>query len=83
MQTQSEELERLYTPAEISEAFHVSLNTLRAWRVRHRAGRARVPLRFFKSGGKVLYRLSDVQEFIASRTFTPGEPRPRRKRQAA
>ena len=79
----------LLTPAEVSKALGISLNTLRCWRVKRRApkdgskARKAVPLPFVKPGGRIRYRATDVNSYLQSVTFTPGEPRPKTKRRAA
>ena len=80
------DLEALLTPKEVSIVTRATLQTLAKWRCERRAGRKRVALPFVKLGGKVLYRVSDVKNFIDSRTFTPGAPRekkPKRRKGAA
>jgi hypothetical protein len=76
------DLEPLRTPQETSKVTRATLGTLAKWRCERRAGRKRVNLPFVKIGGKVLYKVSDVREFIASRTVTPGAPqeKPRRRK---
>jgi hypothetical protein len=71
-------IEILWTPEETSRVTRTTEATLAKWRVEKRNGRKRVPLPFVKMGGKILYRKSDVEAFIVSRTVTPGQPKPRR-----
>lgn len=69
---------QLMNPTEAAQYLGVSVNTLEFWRTTKR-----VALRYIKVGGLVRYRLRDVEDFLDSRTVTPGEPpKPRRRRRA-
>lgn len=83
MQSETEPIERMLTPQEVADALHVSLNTLRAWRVRRRKGHNTVPLKFTRPGGRILYRAADVRSFLESVTFTPGEPKGKRSQKVS
>jgi hypothetical protein len=52
----------LFTPKQTAVALHVSVGTLAIWRCRRR-----YPLKYVKIGGKVFYRLSDINSFIEKR----------------
>ena len=56
---------QLLTPIEAAKYLHVTEGTLAVWRC---TGRYEIP--FVKSGRKVLYRLSDLENFINSRIQT-------------
>lgn len=53
---------RLLTPAEAAERLHVKPKTLANWRVSKRAFGPTVT----KIGGRPLYDLTDIEQFIAS-----------------
>jgi excisionase family DNA binding protein len=55
-------MEPLLTPTETAALLGMSKGTLEVWRCTKR-----YPLDFIKIGGRVRYRLSDVQKFIESR----------------
>ncbi len=69
----SETNSALVPPQEVAAKIHTTVGTLAVWRCTQR-----YPLRYVKVGRKVLYRLSDVEEFIAAQTF-PGNAEPRRR----
>lgn len=73
----------MMTPLEVSAFTRGAIKppTLAKWRCDKRKGR-RSSLPYVKFGGRVLYKKSDVEAFIASRTHMPGEPAPRRRRTA-
>ena len=56
----------LLTPKQTAELLGVTEGTLSVWRCVHR-----YRLTFIKVGGRVMYRPSDINEFIASRAVTP------------
>jgi hypothetical protein len=59
--------ELLLLPAEAAAVLRLkSAGTLAVWRCTHRHG-----LKFVKVGGRVMYRRSDLLEFIASRVVDP------------
>jgi hypothetical protein len=53
---------RLLPPAAAAEILHTTEGTLAVWRCEKR-----YPLRFVKIGGKVFYRMTDIEKFIESR----------------
>lgn len=57
------EADILRTPIQVAELLGVSIGTLSVWR-----STGRYPLKYIKLGGLVRYRLSDVLEFLNSRT---------------
>ena len=66
--------DRLLTPEQAAEYLNVSKDTLADWRARKR-----YTLRFIRVGTCVRYRLSDLEDFLASRTVpstvsTPAAP---------
>ncbi len=66
------ELELFETPG-AAKRIHVEPCTMEKWRCQRR-GPA-----WIKVGGKVLYRLEDLDEFLKENRIAPGEP-PRRRR---
>jgi hypothetical protein len=58
---------KLLTPRETAEILGVTVGTLQIWRTTRR-----YPLKYIKSGSRVLYNPLDVQEFIESRTISVG-----------
>jgi excisionase family DNA binding protein len=63
------EATQLLTPQEAAARLGVEKITLDKWR-----STKRYRLAYTKIGGKVLYPAEAIQEFIKSRTITPGEP---------
>lgn len=57
---------QLLTPRETAKALGVRPNTLAIWR-----SKRRYKLRYIKLGGKIRYRLADIQKFLESRTVEP------------
>jgi len=57
--------EALLTPAEVAVRLGVKIQTLSVWRCTGRAG-----LPFLKVCGAIRYRRSDVEKWLAGRTFT-------------
>ena len=68
---------QLMTPVEAAEYLGVSANSLETWRCTNRYA-----LKYVKVGGRVKYRQSDLDAFLAARTVTPGQTtmKPRQKR---
>ncbi len=64
----------LISPAVAAQRLGVTVGTLSVWRATKRYA-----LRYVKIGSKVAYPAAAVQEFIESRTVTPGEERPKRR----
>jgi excisionase family DNA binding protein len=64
----------LLSPSEAAKILHVTVGTLAVWRCCRR-----YPLKFVRVGRKVLYRASDVETFIESRT-QPGVPQDSKRR---
>lgn len=58
-------LNKLLTPKEAAEILGVSTGTLDVWRCT-----GRYNLRYVRVGKLIRYNLSDLQEFISSRTLT-------------
>ncbi|WP_144210037.1 helix-turn-helix domain-containing protein [Shewanella donghaensis] len=54
----------LLTPAQVSEFLGVTIGTLSVWRCT-----GRYPLSFIKVGRRVMYRQSDVENFINGRVY--------------
>jgi len=69
--------DELLSPEQAAKQLHVGTQTLAVWRC-HR----RYPLAYAKIGSKVLYRQSEIDRFIESRTITsePVESSTRRQR---
>jgi hypothetical protein len=74
------EATQLLTIRETAARLDLKPATLDKWRARRKDRRA-VPLPFIRVGGKIRYRLSDIERFLDLRTITPGE-KPRRPRAA-
>jgi len=53
---------QLLTPREAAKALGVRSSTLAVWRCRKR-----YPLRYVKVGGRVRYRMSDIESFLDAR----------------
>ena len=53
---------KLLTPEETADRLHVTEHTLAVWRCENR-----YPLPFVKMGRRVLYRESDIEQFIQNR----------------
>jgi len=53
-------------PREAAKKLHTTAGTLAIWRCTRR-----YPLSYIKIGSKVLYRVSDIEKFIQSRTVVP------------
>jgi len=58
----------LITPKQASSQLGVSEGTLQIWRS---VGRYNLP--YVKIGGRVMYRIEDIEEFISRRTYTHTE----------
>ncbi|WP_102528979.1 helix-turn-helix domain-containing protein [Shewanella sp. 10N.286.51.B7] len=54
----------LLTPSQVSEFLGVTIGTLSVWRCT-----GRYPLNFIKVGRRVMYRQSDVENFINGRVY--------------
>ncbi len=54
----------LLTPTQVSEFLGVTIGTLSVWRCT-----GRYPLNFIKVGRRVMYRQSDVENFINGRVY--------------
>ncbi|ARD23249.1 helix-turn-helix domain-containing protein [Shewanella japonica] len=54
----------LLTPSQVSEFLGVTIGTLSVWRCT-----GRYPLSFIKVGRRVMYRQSDVENFINGRVY--------------
>ncbi|GGP81464.1 helix-turn-helix domain-containing protein [Shewanella ulleungensis] len=54
----------LLTPAEVARYLGVTTGTLSVWRCT-----GRYPLRFIKVGRRVMYRQSDVENFVNGRVY--------------
>lgn len=67
--SQSQPVEIFLTPDELAERWRIKPGALAHWRV---AGEGPA---FVKVGGRVLYRLSDVETFERANTHRPGTPR--------
>jgi hypothetical protein len=65
-----------YSPEEAAQIIGVKPNTLARWRCT-----GRMPLRFFKAGSRVRYRLSDIEKFQDTRASGSIKP-PMRKQRA-
>src|SRR5690554_8224203 len=62
-----DQIRPLATPAQVSDYLGVPVNTLKQWRVRQ------VGPRYCKIGGRVRYRWSDVEAFVAAQTKETAE----------
>ncbi len=68
-------METLYTEIDVAKLFSLSVETLRQWR-----SRGKGPI-FYKLGGAVRYRASDLETYLKScqvnrnRRRAPGRPR--------
>ena len=60
----------LLTPEETARLLGVTPGTLSIWRCSRR-----YPLAFVKVGGRVRYKLSDVEKFVERRTVVPRDRR--------
>ncbi|WP_083804833.1 helix-turn-helix domain-containing protein [Shewanella benthica] len=54
----------LLTPSQVSDCLGVTIGTLSVWRCT-----GRYPLSFIKVGRRVMYRESDVENFINGRVY--------------
>ncbi|RPA50729.1 DNA-binding protein [Shewanella vesiculosa] len=54
----------LLTPAEVARYLGVTIGTLSVWRCT-----GRYPLNFIKVGRRVMYRQSDVENFVNGRVY--------------
>jgi len=66
----SESFRALLDERMVARLLGVSRGTLQVWR-----STKRVPLKFVKVGRLVRYRVSDIEDYVASRTVEPSEPR--------
>ena len=70
------EIPKLLTPTETAKVLRKDPQTLAKWRSEGRAKRGRSSLPFVKDGdgpnARVLYRLSDVKQYIADHVRMPG-----------
>jgi hypothetical protein len=57
MSTNNDRSTRHYTQLELSQRWNVSIRTLEAWRSQRRG------VAWLKIGGRVAYRLADIEEF--------------------
>ncbi|MFV7784364.1 helix-turn-helix domain-containing protein [Shewanella marisflavi] len=57
-------MKTLLTPAEVANFLGVTIGTLSVWRCT-----GRYPLSFIKVGRRVMYRQSDVENFINGRVY--------------
>ncbi|WP_210147133.1 helix-turn-helix domain-containing protein [Shewanella sp. WXL01] len=57
-------MQTLLTPAEVARQLGVTIGTLSVWRCT-----GRYPLRFIKVGRRVMYRQSDVENFVNGRVY--------------
>jgi Helix-turn-helix domain len=62
-------MEPLLSPLETSALLGVTEGTLEVWRCTKR-----YPLNYIKIGGRVRYRLQDVEKFVAARVVRCGPP---------
>jgi len=58
-------ISNMATPKQVSESINVTEGTLQVWRS---TGRYELP--YIKIGGKVMYRVEDVNKFIESRQLS-------------
>lgn len=59
-----EQLKTLLTPSEVADLLGVKVETLQIWRCTHR-----YDLPYVKIGGRVRYKISDIESFIQKRTI--------------
>jgi hypothetical protein len=64
-QITSSSISELVTPIQVSRSINVTEGTLQVWR-----STGRYDLPYIKIGGKVMYRVSDVNKFIESRIYS-------------
>ncbi len=64
-QITSSSISEMVTPKEVSKSINVTEGTLQVWR-----STGRYDLPYIKVGGKVMYRISDVNKFIESRQYS-------------
>ncbi len=58
-------ISEMVTPEQVSRSINVTEGTLQVWR-----STGRYDLPYIKIGGKVMYRISDVNKFIESRQYS-------------
>jgi len=75
-----QQLPQLFPGKETAQMIGVAPATLPVWRCTKR-----YPLKFVRVGRKIMYRLEDIQEFLAARTCNGDgtEARPRRRARRA
>lgn len=56
-------MNHLLNPADVADLLGIKVETLQIWRCNHRYN-----LPYVKIGGRVRYKVSDVEKFIESRT---------------
>ena len=61
-QITSSSISEMVTPKQVSRSINVTEGTLQVWR-----STGRYDLPYIKIGGKVMYRISDINKFIESR----------------
>jgi hypothetical protein len=64
-QEKTKSIDSLVSPKAVAEDLNVTEGTLQVWR-----STGRYDLPYIKIGGKVMYRISDVNKFIESRQFS-------------
>jgi hypothetical protein len=64
-QERTKSIDSLASPKTVAEDLNVTEGTLQVWR-----STGRYDLPYIKIGGKVMYRISDVNNFIESRQFS-------------
>ncbi len=64
-QITSNSISKMVTPKQVSRSINVTEGTLQVWR-----STGRYDLPYIKIGGKVMYRISDVNQFIESRIYS-------------
>ena len=64
-QTQSNSFDTLASPEDVAANLNVTEGTLQVWR-----STGRYDLPYIKIGGKVMYRIADVNNFIESRKYS-------------
>ena len=64
-------MDNLLTPVQVAVLLGVRENTLATWRAKRRYG-----LKYIRVGGRVMYRQSDIDAFLKSRTVEGTEAPP-------
>ncbi|MGD9152759.1 MAG: helix-turn-helix domain-containing protein [Gammaproteobacteria bacterium] len=57
-------MNQLLNPADVADLLGIKVETLQIWRCNHR-----YDLPYVKIGGRIRYKISDVEKFIESRTM--------------